>query len=175
MPSKSVKPFVALHLIRTLSTPHPTNGVGHVIRYVIPVEATEIKTSAGTCLIFSAIFSFPLLAIPAVLLIQGTYWSSGYWQAHLILIMVVTWVFSFLYQEVRIQGNEISLITYRNFRFVTKKERIPDITSWSPSNPLRLYRGEKEVMRIMWATFGKSDQQILFDYFSAQGLTQINE
>ena len=133
----------------------------------------NIKTSWKSYLTYALIVSPFIIIIPAALALQGKYVSSNYLQVHIILIAVIALLFIYVYQEVNISSKHIILKKYSFSGNKTIKVNFNEITSWSSNNPIKVYIGDNEAMKIIWTVFSKSDQKKLIECFINLGVKQI--
>lgn len=121
-----------------------------------------LKTSMMSYVVFLFICSPFLIVIP-VFMGMEEYVSSGYWLAHLLLLIIIVALFVFVYQEIIITDKYIEQrkITFKGK--VSKIMSFDEMKSWSPGQPYRLYGINKSEMVIPWFTFSRSDQKTLFE------------
>jgi hypothetical protein len=132
----------------------------------------NIKTSLQSYFVILGVFSPATIVVPVVLICQGKYIGSNFWPIHIILIVFVSVLLIYIYQEVQISKECIVLRKLSFFGTRTTKLYFNEVTSWSVERALILFIDSKEVMKINWVLFSRKDQEILINLFIASDINQ---
>jgi hypothetical protein len=138
---------------------------------IMPCRSIHIRTSIWFYLVLAVIVSPPLLIGPAYIGFAA-YLESGYWKAHLPLLLMALGFFVWLYQDIRISGSLIEQAKWTIGGRRTKAIAIDDIDYWVAGHPCRVVARTGEEITIRWTSFNRSDQKLLFDTLDSLRLTR---
>jgi hypothetical protein len=138
---------------------------------IMTCRSIRIRTSIWSYVILAGIVSPPLLIGPAYIGFAA-YVESGYWKAHLPLLLMALGFFVWLYQDIRISGSLIEQVKWTIGGRSTKAIAIDDIDYWVAGHPCRVVSRTGEEITIPWTSFNRSDQKLLFDTLDSLQLTR---
>ena len=133
----------------------------------------SIKTSFQTYLTLLVIFSPATIVGPAYLVYQGKYIDSNIWLAHIVVTAILFILLMYIYQEVHISNEGLTLRRCSFFGIRTTKVYFDEVTSWSSERVVRVFIPSKEVVKINWIVFRRSDQKLLLELLFKTGIKHV--
>jgi hypothetical protein len=95
------------------------------------------------------------------------YFESGYANIHLFILVLNAWYFIYLYQELIIDADRITIRKIGLFGWNRRDLNIDDIVRCEVGYPHKVYLSTGEVVCLPWSTFKKKDKEYLLSYLQS--------